>query len=59
MAKKKWYSIEIEFLIEAEDKETARKMVVDHNFAKVLENNNGWANFQVYKIERVKESEMC
>jgi hypothetical protein len=59
MAKKKWYSIEIEFLIEAEDKETARKMVVDHNFAKVLEHNNGWANFQVYRVERVKESELC
>lgn len=55
----KFYSVEIEFLIEAVDKETARKMVVDHNFAKVCENNNGWHNFTAYKVKKVKESETC
>ena len=48
----------MEFLVEAEDKETARKMVVDHNFAKVMEHGNGWNNFTVGWVEKIKESEL-
>jgi len=57
--KTKFYHVTVDFLVQAEDKETARKMVVDHNFARVLERENGWHNFDVEKVERVKESELC
>ena len=45
------------FLVEAQDKETARNMVVEHNFVKVTLKSN-WHNFEVQKVERVKESEL-
>jgi hypothetical protein len=50
--------VKMEFLVEAQDKESARQMVVDHNFAKVMEHGNGWHNFDVEKVERAKESEL-
>ena len=56
--KTKFYHITVDFLVEAEDKETARKMVTDHNFAKVMEHANGWHNFDVEKVERVKEKDL-
>jgi hydrogenase maturation factor len=60
--KNKFYYVTVGFLIEAVDKESARKMVVEHNFAKVMENsnknNNGWHNFDVEKIERVLEKDV-
>jgi len=55
--KTKFYHITVDFLVEAEDKETARKMVADHNFAKVMERGNGWHNFTVEKVGKVKQSE--
>ena len=56
--KTKFYTVKVEFLVEAEDKETARKMVVDHNFAKVMEHGNGWNNFTVGKVAKINESEL-
>jgi len=56
--KQKFYTVKMEFLVEAQDKESARQMVVDHNFAKVMEHGNGWSNFTVGKIEKIKESEL-
>ena len=56
--KTKFYHVTVDFLVEAENKESARKMVVDHNFAKVLERGNGWHNFDVEKVERVKEEDL-
>ena len=56
--KTKFYTVKMEFLVEAQDKESARQMVVDHNFAKVMEHGNGWHNFDVEKVERAKESEL-
>ena len=56
--KTKFYTVKMEFLVEVEDKETARKMVVDHNFAKVMEHGNGWNNFTVGRVEKIKESEL-
>lgn len=58
MTKKKFYAVEMEFLIEAEDKESARKIVTQHNFAKVLERENGWHNFEVSRVKRVKEEDL-
>jgi hypothetical protein len=48
----------MEFLVEAKDQDSARKMVVNHNFTKVMENNNGWNNFTVGKIKQIKEKEL-
>lgn len=56
--KTKFYHVTVDFLVEAENKESARKMVVDHNFAQVLEHGNGWHNFDVEKVERVKEEDL-
>jgi hypothetical protein len=56
--KQKFYTVKVEFLIEAKDKETARKMVVDHNFAKVKEDGNGWCNFEAEQAKRIKDSEV-
>ena len=55
--KTKFYEVTASFLVEAQDKETARNMVVDHNFVKVRYGSN-WHNFEVQKVERVKESEL-
>ena len=55
--KTKFYEVKMSFLIEAQDKETARNMVVEHNFVKVTLESN-WHNFEVQKVERVKESEL-
>lgn len=56
--KKKFYTVKMEFLVEAKDQDSARKMVVNHNFTKVMENNNGWNNFTVGKIKQIKEKEL-
>jgi len=55
--KTKFYEVKMSFLVEALDKETARNMVVEHNFVKVTLESN-WHNFEVQKVERVKESEL-
>jgi len=56
--KSKFYTVKMEFLVEAKDKDSARQMVVDHNFAKVMEHGNGWNNFTVGKIAKIKESKL-
>ena len=56
--KKKFYTVKMEFLVEAKDQDSARKMVVNHNFTKVMENNNGRNNFTVGKIKQIKEKEL-
>jgi hypothetical protein len=55
--KTKFYEVKMSFLVEAQDKETARRMIIDHNFVKVTLESN-WHNFEVQKVERVKESEL-
>jgi len=55
--KTKFYEVTAAFLVEAQDKETARNMVVDHNFVKVTHESN-WHNFEVQKVKQVKESEL-
>ena len=55
--KTKFYEVKMSFLVEAQDKETARNMVVEHNFVKVTLESN-WHNFEVQKVERVKENEL-
>jgi len=55
--KTKFYEVTAAFLVEAQDKETARNMVVDHNFVKVTYGSN-WHNFEVQKVKQVKESEL-
>jgi hypothetical protein len=55
--KTKFYEVKMSFLVEAQDKETARNMVVEHNFVKVTLESN-WHNFEVQKVEQVKESEL-
>ena len=56
--KQKFYTVKIEFLVEAKDKDSARKMVVDHNFAKVMEQDSGWCNFEAEQAKRIKDSEV-
>jgi hypothetical protein len=55
--KTKFYEVKMSFLVEAQDKETARRMIIDHNFVKVTLESK-WHNFEVQKVERVKESEL-
>ncbi len=55
--KTKFYKVKMSFLVEAQDKETARNMVVEHNFVKVTLESN-WHNFEVQKVKLVKESEL-
>ena len=55
--KTKFYEVKMSFLVEAQDKETARNMVVEHNFVKVTLESD-WHNFEVQKVEQVKESEL-
>jgi hypothetical protein len=56
--KTKFYHVTVDFLVEAEDKDSARKMVADHNFSKVLEHENGWHNFTVERVGKVKEEDV-
>ena len=56
--KQKFYTVKMEFLVEAETKEEAQRKVTEHNFTKVMERENGWHNFEVLKSKRVKESEL-
>jgi len=56
--KTKFYTVKMEFLIEAKDEAAATKKVVNHNFVKVLEHNNGWNNFTVGKVKHVKEKDL-
>ena len=56
--KNKFYHVTVDFLIEAVDKESARKMVVEHNFAKVMEKGNGWHNFDIENVGRVLEKDV-
>ena len=56
--KQKFYTVNVEFLVEAKDKDSARKMVVDHNFRKVMERDSGWCNFEAEQAKRINESEL-
>ena len=56
--KQKFYTVKVEFLVEADDKDSARRMVVDHNFAKVMEQDSGWCNFDAGQAKRIKNSEV-
>ena len=56
--KQKFYTVKVEFLVEAKDKDSARQMVVGHNFAKVMEPDSGWCNFEAESAKRIKESEL-
>ena len=56
--KQKFYTVKVEFLVEADDKDSARRMVVDHNFAKVMEQDSGWCNFEAGQAKRIKDSEV-
>ena len=50
-----FYHVTVDFLIEANTPEEARKKVVDYNFAKVLERDNGWHNFDVLKVKQTRD----
>jgi hypothetical protein len=56
--KQKFYTVKVEFLVEADDKDSARRMVVDHNFAKVMEQDSGWCNFEAGQAKKIKDSEV-
>jgi hypothetical protein len=56
--KQKFYTVKVEFLVEADDKDSARKMVVEHNFAKVMEQDSGWCNFEAKQAKKIKDSEV-
>ena len=51
----KYYSVVIDFLIEAETKEEAERKVTEYNFAKVGERGNGWHNFDVIKVKQTRD----
>ena len=50
-----FYHVVVDFLIEANTPEEARKKVVDYNFAKTLERDNGWHNFDVIKVKQTRD----
>jgi hypothetical protein len=56
--KQKFYTVKMEFLIEAKDKAEATRQVTNHNFVKVMEPKSGWGNFTVGKVKQIKESEL-
>ena len=58
MAKKKFYSVQVEMLVEVEDKNSAREIVKKRIFSEVQQKYPEFHNFNVYKAERVKESEL-
>ena len=56
--KQKFYTVKVEFLVESDDKDSARRMVVNHNFAKVMEQDSGWCNFEAGQAKKIKDSEV-
>ena len=50
-----FYHVVVDFLIEANTPEEARKKVTEYNFAKVGERGNGWHNFDVIKVKQTRD----
>jgi len=50
-----FYHVVVDFLIEANTPEEAARKVKDYNFAKVLERDNGWHNFDVVKVKQTRD----
>jgi hypothetical protein len=50
-----FYHVVVDFLIEANTPEEAARKVKDYNFAKVLERDNGWHNFDVIKVKQTRD----
>jgi hypothetical protein len=50
-----FYHVVVDFLIEANTPEEARKKVTEYNFAKVQERGNGWHNFDVIKVKQTRD----
>lgn len=53
----KFYTVKVEFLIEADSKAEAEKLVTQHNFTKLNEGSQ-WHNFTVSQVKKIKESEL-
>ena len=51
-----FYHVVVDFLIEANTPEEARKKVTEYNFAKVQERGNGWHNFDVIKVKQTRDA---
>ena len=50
-----FYHVVVDFLIEANTPEEAKKKVTEYNFAKVQERGNGWHNFDVIKVKQTRD----
>jgi hypothetical protein len=57
--KTKFYAVQVEMLVEVDDKDRAIEIVKKRIFTEVQEKYPEFHNFTVGKAERVKESELC